>query len=852
MLLCSKYDSAIGDSSDDDEAGVFFGKHKSEEAELAARMEELEKIRRKEGPSNFTTVFDSLHLSSAEESDEAESDKENMPLPISNIRWATDAVWPKEPTMTPESLVLDGEKELDMGGLKLSDFADQDIDLVSNHLDPLGRCVLEELGSSTLTPIQSSLLNITSPLEVARGGVVVIPPMPHYLASICADTGSPCRDLPPSPIYNIPPIEMTTVQLANLESPTKPKGPPIWSTPSRPTLASNDLIERGAKMLKSSTVAKRPATNGLNTKRSTEMRKVIKTQLDSALNVRKTLSQSSAPSCSGLELSVAAKIFDERAQTGHLSASSTCNPSMSRPQLRPEPRPIKKVIPKPTVSVKNSKSQNKTLLPRPKAHLTKPPMPPPPLSIPLKRPASSQSLSHPPSQLVPCSASMQQFQNVAQAKHGLGQPFRALQAISIHNGLDIPGGVEPSPMSMSRIAFRSPARQSVFRKSVVLGEVHTPKKLGTPFKFDTPRQASQGIRSKALTVNCTASSPIAGVSLKAPPPSRVPIPVIASFSATVMNQTQSADHITEVKKGVAGPENVEERRPASSIKQSTEKVVHSSPSSSTSRPSRSGSVNEHHTEFTTEYWGSPCSSPRRSTRAKRSICTKLSITTSSPEVSVKALSTTYTSTPPLTQKQLRTATARNTAKNQVYHCAIDRKVIRQPGPRPPSPTSKIRTVEEKDELEKKKSREDRAKRRMGSNPKDQQPVVAKMQVRRAPGDESDYEYTSSDRPVKRTKLEEQDGKRLRWDTEVMVIRDDGLTSVSTEQERTDREKVMGKSCIKFKVPLDEYGNALDSTKPIENLKRQRVVVTAVFYDGEEPVSAPCSSTRSKKKVICGV
>lgn len=40
---------------------------------------------------------------------------------------------------------------------------------------------------------------------------------------------------------------------------------------------------------------------------------------------------------------------------------------------------------------------------------------------------------------------------------------------------------------------------------------------------------------------------------------------------------------------------------------------------------------------------------------------------------------------------------------------------------------------------------------------------------------------------------------------------------------------------------------LDAQRPVDNLKRTRVVVTAVFYDGEEPVPAPATATRSKKK-----
>lgn len=138
---------------------------------------------------------------------------------------------------------------------------------------------------------------------------------------------------------------------------------------------------------------------------------------------------------------------------------------------------------------------------------------------------------------------------------------------------------------------------------------------------------------------------------------------------------------------------------------------------------------------------------------------------------------------------------------------------------------------------------------------------------KAPGDDDDWTYKTPppppssqqqlQRPLKRARTSEgkedrkgEEKKKLRWDRVVSVIRDDGNASGSAKSLSDDGKEKDGeelKSCIKTKVPLDEHGNVLDAQRPVHNLKRTRVVVTAVFYDGEEPVPAPATATRSKKK-----
>lgn len=131
--------------------------------------------------------------------------------------------------------------------------------------------------------------------------------------------------------------------------------------------------------------------------------------------------------------------------------------------------------------------------------------------------------------------------------------------------------------------------------------------------------------------------------------------------------------------------------------------------------------------------------------------------------------------PWMTGKELKTTTDRNTMRNQVYLCAIDRQIVRVNGPRPPSPTSKIRTTADRDEEEKKQSREHRAKRRArdsdettgGDTPA--RPLIERVERTRGPGEEEDWKTPA--RPAKKAKI--RDDKSVKWDKELVIIRDDG-------------------------------------------------------------------------------
>ncbi|KIR81577.1 hypothetical protein I306_01418 [Cryptococcus gattii EJB2] len=876
-------------------------------------------------PSDLTLKFETWHLSTPRndesESEEGGSDKENVPIPlISGVQGPVEAVSFEDLGMERHGILdlqgggNDDMPQLNMGGLKLSDFADQESGVIFQGLDILDEFHLEDVtenimaqpaespkdyqparSSTPLQPDESNLLDFDSPLEVARAGPVAIPVLSsHQFTCIRAEVGSPCRNLPPSPLISAPIAqENTSVKLANLESPSHQ--PPSLATPSRVTaLPPADLVQRGAKTLKASTIKHAPAAAAaaVDTKKAAALKSAIRGQLDSAVLARinnpVASTQKNVPGSHTSSSSLAAsKTFSENSLDENKSKQALPL------QPRPEPRLVKKPISKPTAAVpllSSSSTVNRTIprpallppsktsLPRPKStlHTKTTSMLPPPSSIPLKRPASSQtnitSTRH--TTTIPQSItrpSHAHSSGITFSKPLLGQPGRVfrepstpLQVAPLFSvGVGV-GDHSSSTMSMSRIALKSPAKQNLFKKP--LGENHTPRKLGTPMRFGTPRQGQGGMFSLSIGACCPAPTP-------------TPTPLSASVHAPITTTSANTSSKENRSPPVSNVASHDDSPPASHTRHAEEAAAGailtppSSSSRTSTRSSDSNRVNESQQEVSQPTPSSP--SPQRPARTKRSTLTKSTAAKKPPSSkrpnpkSPKSATTTVSTpiaAPALTEKQLKTTTARNTARNQVYHCAIDRKIIRQLGPRPPSPTSKIRTTSEREEADKKKSRETRAKRRMGIHSEEEkekgQQVIEKLEVAKAPGDEDDWTYKTPQRPLKRARRTseadehhdddgdaEEERKKLRWDRVVSVIRDDGNASGSNKSSDDGKEKDGEelKSCIKTKVPLDEHGNVLDAQRPVDNLKRTRVVVTAVFYDGEEPVPAPATATRSKKK-----
>lgn len=135
---------------------------------------------------------------------------------------------------------------------------------------------------------------------------------------------------------------------------------------------------------------------------------------------------------------------------------------------------------------------------------------------------------------------------------------------------------------------------------------------------------------------------------------------------------------------------------------------------------------------------------------------------------------------------LKALTTSNTEKNQHNHVAIlETEVVRKPGNRPGSPTTRIKTIDEKRKLEQDQERRERAERRARRSSQSLEdssltcedeeslpvgPDGQPLRHRRGPGDEEAYESPERIyRPEKRARIgeagepEEVERKAVRWD-----------------------------------------------------------------------------------------
>ncbi|WVQ94850.1 hypothetical protein IAU59_001933 [Kwoniella sp. CBS 9459] len=842
--------------------------------------------------SDLTLDFAAFHLSTprptspSSTSSDAGSDKENA-APV--VRRLIDVEIGEAPmiTITQEQLASELEEDeivqLDMGGLRLSDFSDPETGLEQEQRIPSPDLDSDsgsenENDATPTRPGDVSHDSMDSPLPVARAGPVIIPVIQHYFASsIRADSSSPCRSLPPAPIDIDQPMEPVTSPLAASASPQTP-----IATPSRgAVLPPPDLVERGARLLKSSTITSKPAAQtSTNASKSASRVLAIRGQLNSAVSSRfsamgppqRTVSSSSGSS-SGSGPASSSQVRPQAKSVPKPDAKHGVKPVVAKPSVSKTaslaasttqklPRPplsAKKTVPAPFIA-KPTKIPSISSIPKSSA-ITKPSMP---STIPLKRPAPAPApvpaIGHTPA-LAPVLASPTPRQSVlagpsvrpAVSRPNMGQPSRMFQPPPTPQMVSVPifsVGVAGEAYAPSRPFFRSPGKSSMKRGLLDKG---TPRKLGslgTPMRFGTPRQAPPSIPSFMCNVGATSCS--------APAPA---------------HPSESAPGPAPIHDVSAVPESLSSGPPASATRHATENAPPVSAASS--EPPRGSSEDYEGVSMQLSRppanSSSPASSPPRPDSADASSRTKVAKKVSPKRASGRPKRAVKPpSKPPaasasasalvagVSEKELKRTTERNTAKNQVYHCAIDRQVVFQPGPRPPSPTSKIRTTAERDEEEKKAARGDRARRRKGEDDeaddgakaKERWPVIEKMVIDKAPGDDEDF--VSPPRPAKKVKTDNKGkNKAVKWDRGLTVIRDDGSVRASRERSREDEQQQdPPKGCLKSKTPLDQHGNVPDSSRPVIDLKRTRIVVTAVFYDGEEPVPpqpAPASATRSRKK-----
>ncbi|KAF8514075.1 hypothetical protein JB92DRAFT_3096330 [Gautieria morchelliformis] len=218
-------------------------------------------------------------------------------------------------------------------------------------------------------------------------------------------------------------------------------------------------------------------------------------------------------------------------------------------------------------------------------------------------------------------------------------------------------------------------------------------------------------------------------------------------------------------------------------------------------------------------------------------------------------STTRTGAPhgglPINPRQLQALTDANTLRNQVYFADLQRKVVRRNGPRPASPTTKIRTIHEKSKEERSKEREARAERRrrrdLGSNvsasseadymdipssptPDTTPPLESGPPTKhaRGPGDEEDYETPT-----------------VKWDRGLARTISDWAAEADEARERAKAEAIR-KGCLArdpTTLHLDPLGNVPNANVPLEDLGHERVIVTRFVYDDDVEISR----TVKKKK-----
>ncbi|KAH9946171.1 uncharacterized protein BXZ73DRAFT_86352 [Epithele typhae] len=237
---------------------------------------------------------------------------------------------------------------------------------------------------------------------------------------------------------------------------------------------------------------------------------------------------------------------------------------------------------------------------------------------------------------------------------------------------------------------------------------------------------------------------------------------------------------------------------------------------------------------------------------------------------------------------LKTLTAANTARNQVQLAALETAVVRRPGARPESPTSRVKNSLEKQRADRGARAERRARREgEGDVGKDEgveggaveERVVDEeekvdangvpLRHRRGAGDEEDYETPPRpERPAKRGRFAEpgakgggederegsaQEGKRVKWDRGLHTTTyfDAGLPNPKWNVRAVPSSKGCLASAAKA-LRLDTLGNVLNAELPVGGLVKEHVIVQKFVFEDDEvpeiqvPVPPP-KNTRSKRK-----
>ena len=246
---------------------------------------------------------------------------------------------------------------------------------------------------------------------------------------------------------------------------------------------------------------------------------------------------------------------------------------------------------------------------------------------------------------------------------------------------------------------------------------------------------------------------------------------------------------------------------------------------------------------------------------------------------------------------LKALTTSNTTKNQRNLVAVlETEVIRKPGNRPGSPTTRVKTIDEKRKLEQGEGRRERAERRarraseplddssLTSDDEDSLPLGPDGQPfrhRRGAGEEEDYESPERpERPEKRVRIceagesgEDTGAKTVRWDRGLFkTVYFDDLPLQSRERDdksQTPATHVRGALAGSAKVTpqilqvmytlaemitqalsLDSLGNVVNGTSPLKDLVQENVVIKKFVYDDDAEavdIDEPKPSFKGKGK-----
>ncbi|CAG8686984.1 1752_t:CDS:2, partial [Acaulospora colombiana] len=211
---------------------------------------------------------------------------------------------------------------------------------------------------------------------------------------------------------------------------------------------------------------------------------------------------------------------------------------------------------------------------------------------------------------------------------------------------------------------------------------------------------------------------------------------------------------------------------------------------------------------------------------------------------------------PLDPTSLRNLTTSNTLRNQQYLCSqMETQIIMKEGKRPASPTSKVRTLLDKQKEEKDKSRGERAARRRiasGDGDEEMEDSAAPRKHPRAAGDDEDYRTPAKIREQERMEVDEPNEKakrRVKWNVDLLQrfeMDQSDLEGIKKSAEIA-RTKTIAKSCLTTRVLLDPLGNVPDADVPIADLKKIDVIVTKLVYaDDLPPVEQPAPKPPPKQ------